>query len=125
MTKAHARIRDGQPHAAYDALRKAQQFTRGGGLPDAMLAYSCIGVGDSDGAKNACKRVLDRNDSSTDDRRYIEQYCRYLLAVLANNYPDYVEERQKLKSMPCSETVGNALRADRLFVPDQSSTSIN
>ena len=90
-----------------------------------MLAYACIGVGDTKGAKDACDRVLATEPARTKDGEYIKQYCRYVCAVLANDYGDYVEQRQRLRTMPRTRLVEDALRVDPLFVRDPSTNSIN
>ena len=118
MTLAVRHVAAGRPKAALKALQKARKWDdRNSPIVDAMLAYCCVVTDDRQEAANACRRVLDAKEENPDaDRQYIDQYCHYLEAVLANDYLDYVSQWQKLQIMPHSVALDDALPVDRLMV---------
>lgn len=123
MTRAVRQVSAGRAKAAHATLKKAAKLDTGNsGIADAMLAYCCIGIGDNKGAASACRRVLDSKvEDPTPDRKYVEEYCRYLEAALANDYVEYASRWNKLQIMPHSIELDDALPVDRLFTPGASS----
>jgi len=123
MTRAVRQLSTGRVKAAHATLKRASKFKSGNsGVLDAMLAICCIGIGDNEGAAIACRRVLDSKvEDPTPDRKYIEEYCRYLEAAIANDYLDYVSRWNKLQILPHSIELDDALPVDRLFIPGPSS----